>query len=66
MKVKKQKPPKTKLSVKERVSVAVFMEAVPSLINLWESKETGLSFDKWLRNIYDEHKNKQKNKNERS
>ena len=61
MKVKKQKPQKIKLSVKERVSLAVFMEAVPSLIELWKSKETSLSFDEWLRNIHDEHKNKKTN-----
>lgn len=56
----KIKMSKSNLSVKEKVALACFMEAVPALIDLWKSKNTGLSFDEWLRNIHDEHKNKKK------
>ena len=51
---------KISLSLKERVALSCFMEAVPSLIDLWKRSETSLSFDEWLRNIHDEHKNKKK------
>ncbi len=52
---------KNKLSVKQKVALACFMEGLPKLIELWHNDEEGssLPFDVFLMRIYE---NKQQNK----
>ena len=59
MKPKTQKPKKSKIPTKTKVAFAIFMEATPKLIALWQSSKSypEVTFDKWLMDIYLAHKN---------
>lgn len=56
--MKVQKPKKAKTSVKTKVALAVFMEATPKMIAMWQSSQSypEVTFDKWLMDIYLAHK----------
>lgn len=51
---------KAKLSLGKKFMLSVFMESVPALIDMWKSKQTDLSFDCWLMDIYEANKNLKK------
>lgn len=53
---KKNKNSKTKLNVKQKIALAVFMESVPLLVNMWKKSDTCLTFDEWLLQIHTENK----------
>lgn len=59
-----KKNKKEKIPLKRQVALACFMEAVPSIIDMWQSSESypHTTFDRWLMDIYEEHKNKGKEK----
>lgn len=64
MKAKKTKKPK--LTVKEKVAIAAFMEAFPRLKEMWEKSEgySTTTFDGWLQNIYDDYQKRKKGESE--
>ena len=53
---KNNKNSKTKLNVKQKVALAVFMESVPLLVEMWRKSDTSLTFDGWLLKIHAENK----------
>lgn len=54
--LKSKKKKENKLKLKEKLALACFMEAVPSLIALWREKAHNVTFDVWLMDIYTENK----------
>ena len=56
--MKKKKP--GKLSVKEKIALAVFMEAVPSIIRIWKSHAPELPFDEFCMREYEKGKSVKK------
>lgn len=60
MKAKATKKPK--LTVKEKVAIAAFMEAFPRLKEMWEISElySTTKFDEWLQRIYDDYQKRKK------
>ena len=49
---------KSKLKAKEKLALALFMEAVPKIIQLWKNRAPDLSFDEFCLREYEEAKNK--------
>lgn len=57
-----KKKPTGKLSVKEKVALAVFMEAVPSIIRIWKAHAPELPFDEFCLREYEKGKSVKKSK----
>ena len=60
LKTKKQN--KMKLTLKEKVAVAAFMEAFPRLKQMWEESDSysTTTFDQWLQDVYNSYQNLKK------
>lgn len=53
---------KTKLSLREKVALACFMECVPLLIDKWRKDAPEKTFDDYLLDIWTEEKARESNK----
>lgn len=53
---------KTKLSLREKVALACFMECVPLLIDKWRKDAPEKTFDDYLLDIWTEEKVRESNK----
>lgn len=49
---------KNKLKAKEKLALALFMEAVPKLIEIWQQRAPEITFDKFCLKQYEEAKSK--------
>lgn len=47
---------KPKIKLSQKIMIALFMECVPQIIEMWKSKGTDLTFDTWLLSVCEEHK----------
>ena len=52
----RSKNKKNKLSVREKIAVAAFMESVPRIIDLWKQEAPDVPLDVWLLSVYNETK----------
>ena len=55
---KKPKKTKDKLSLKKKFALALFMECVPMIIDLWKRSAPDVSLDEFLLSEYEKEKNR--------